>query len=69
MAYGREDWKDFCGHFSGCEHESLCPVLPALPTATFSLLYCFFIISHDRSRSVHFNVTPHPTSTWIVLRK
>lgn len=36
-----------------------------VPTATFSLLYCFFIISHDRRRIVHFNVTRHPTSTWI----
>jgi hypothetical protein len=37
-----------------------------VPTVTFNLLYCFFIISHDRRRSLHFNVTPHPTSSWIV---
>ena len=38
----------------------------AVPTLTFNVLYCFFIISHDRRRIVHFNVTRHPTSTWIV---
>ena len=37
-----------------------------VPTLTFSVLYCFFIISHDRRRILHFNVTRHPTSTWIV---
>jgi putative transposase len=37
-----------------------------VPTATFSLLYCFFVISHDRRRILHFNVTRHPTSRWIV---
>jgi putative transposase len=26
----------------------------------------FFVISHDRRRILHFNVTPHPTSFWIV---
>ena len=37
-----------------------------VPTVTFSLLYCFFVISHDRRRVLHFNVTCHPTSAWIV---
>jgi putative transposase len=37
-----------------------------VPTVTFQLLYCFFIISHDRRQIVHFNVTRHPTSSWIV---
>jgi putative transposase len=37
-----------------------------VPTLTFNVLYCFFIISHDRRRILHFNVTRHPTSTWIV---
>jgi hypothetical protein len=38
----------------------------AAPTITFSVLYCFFIIAHDRRRILHFNVTRHPTSAWIV---
>ena len=37
-----------------------------VPTITFSSLYCFFVISHDRRRVLHFNVTKHPTSSWIV---
>jgi putative transposase len=37
-----------------------------LPTITFGVLYCFFIISHDRRRILHCNVTRHPTSNWII---
>ena len=37
-----------------------------VPTVTFRVLYCFFVISHDRRRLLHFNVTRHPTSPWIV---
>jgi len=37
-----------------------------VPTLTFNVLYCFFVISHDRRRILHFNVTRNPTSTWIV---
>ena len=37
-----------------------------VPTLTFSVLYCFFLISHDRRRILHLNVTRHPTSSWIV---
>src|SRR5256886_6139142 len=37
-----------------------------VPTITFSSLYCFFVISHDRRRILHVNVTKHPTSGWII---
>jgi putative transposase len=37
-----------------------------VPTVTFGVLYCFFVIGHDRRRILHFNVTRHPTSSWIV---
>src|SRR5499426_451324 len=37
-----------------------------VPTATFRVLYCFFVIEHGRRRILHFNVTPHPSSDWIV---
>jgi putative transposase len=37
-----------------------------VPTITFGVLYCFFIISHDRRRILHSNVTRHPTSMWII---
>jgi transposase InsO family protein len=37
-----------------------------VPTTRFSMLYCFFVISHDRRRILRFNVTKHPTSLWII---
>src|ERR1700687_3729550 len=37
-----------------------------VPTITFGVLYCFFIIGHDRRRILHVNVTKHPTSAWII---
>lgn len=37
----------------------------AVPTITFKLLYCFFVIDHDRRRILHFNVTAHPTAEWV----
>jgi putative transposase len=37
-----------------------------VPTITFGVLYCFFIIAHDRRRILHFNVTRNPTGAWVV---
>jgi len=37
-----------------------------VPTLTFRVLYCFFVIEHQRRRILHFNVTAHPTGAWIV---
>jgi putative transposase len=37
-----------------------------LPTLTFGVLYCFFVIAHDRRRTLHFNVTRRPTSAWVI---
>jgi transposase InsO family protein len=37
-----------------------------VPTLTFQLLYCFFVIEHGRRRVLHFNVTRHPTAEWVV---
>ena len=37
-----------------------------VPTLTFGVLYCFFVIAHDRRRILHCNVTKHPTSAWVV---
>jgi transposase InsO family protein len=37
-----------------------------VPTITFGVLYCFFVISHDRRHILHVNVTKHPTGSWIV---
>lgn len=38
----------------------------AVPTIRFGMIYCFFVISHDRRHILHFNVTKHPTSLWVV---
>ena len=37
-----------------------------VPTITFGVLYCFFVIAHDRRRILHFNVTKHPSSAWVI---
>ena len=37
-----------------------------VPTITFGVLYCFFVISHERRKILHFNVTRNPTTPWIV---
>jgi hypothetical protein len=37
-----------------------------VPTITFGVLYCFFVIGHDRRRILHFNITRHPTSLWVL---
>jgi hypothetical protein len=33
-----------------------------VPTLTFGVPHCFFVIEHHRRRILHFNVTAHPTS-------
>jgi transposase InsO family protein len=35
-----------------------------VPTATFRMLYVFVLLSHERRRIVHFNITEHPTEQW-----
>jgi hypothetical protein len=37
-----------------------------VPTLTFGILYCFFVIGHDRRKILRFNVTRHPSALWIV---
>ena len=37
-----------------------------VPTLTFGVLYCFFVIAHDRRRILHHNATRHPTSAWVI---
>jgi putative transposase len=36
----------------------------ALPTVTFGVLYVFFVLSLERRRVLHVNVTEHPTAEW-----
>ena len=37
-----------------------------VPTATFSLLYIFFVIHHERRRILQFAITDHPHAEWVV---
>ena len=37
-----------------------------VPTLTFGVLYCFFVIGHDRRKILRFNVTRNPEALWIV---
>jgi len=37
-----------------------------VPTVSLRLLYVLFIIEHGQRRVVHFNVTFHPTSAWVM---
>jgi len=37
-----------------------------VPTITFGILYCFFVIGHNRRKILCFNVTRNPSALWIV---
>ena len=37
-----------------------------VPTVTFQRLYCLFVIEHGRGRILHYNVTCHPSASWVV---
>jgi transposase InsO family protein len=37
-----------------------------VPTLTFQLLHCFFVIEHGRRRILHFNITRQPSAEWVV---
>ena len=51
-----------------CNHREVTAAMDffTVPTLTFGVLYCFFVIAHDRRRILHFNVTRHPTSAWVI---
>src|SRR5207245_673360 len=51
-----------------CDHREGIAAMDffTVPTISFGVLYCFFVIRHDRRRILHFNITKHPTSSWII---
>ena len=54
-------WRTFLRtHLSQCASMDFFTV----PTATFRVLFVLVILSHDRRRVVHVNVTAHPTAAW-----
>ncbi|WP_391542511.1 integrase core domain-containing protein [Posidoniimonas polymericola] len=54
-------WKTFLANHA---HEIAACDFFVVPTATIRLLYCFVVLSHDRRRLLHFNVTSNPTARW-----
>jgi hypothetical protein len=60
-AGSRQRWATF---LSNHLHETLAIDFAVVPTATFGILYVFFVLSLDRRRVLHFNVTRHPTAEW-----
>lgn len=38
----------------------------SVPTATFRILIVWFVIHHRRRKIVHFNITEHPTASWVI---
>lgn len=39
-----------------------------VPTLTFGVLYCFFVIGHDRRKILYCNVTRQPNALWTALQ-
>ena len=40
-----------------------------VPTLTFQLLYCFFVIEHSRRKILDLQLTRHPTAEWVVQQR
>ncbi len=59
----RQRWKTFLrNHKDGIAAMDFIVV----PTVRFRLLYAWFVIGHGRRKIIHFGVTAHPTSPWVV---
>jgi len=55
-----QTWRTFLNnHVKKCSMDFF-----TVPTATFNVLFVLIILSHDRRRIVHFNVTSNPTAEW-----
>ncbi len=57
----RQTWRTFLANHMRVS--SACDFF-TVPTLTFRVLYVFVVLSHDRRRIVHVNVTKHPTAAW-----
>ncbi len=65
MAKGRkppsQTWRTFLDNHA---KELIALDFLTVPTATFQVLFVLVILSHDRRKIIHFNVTAHPTAAW-----
>ena len=59
----RQRWKTFLRN-----HKDVTAAMDfiVVPTIRFHLLYVWFVIGHGRREIVHFGVTAHPTSLWVI---
>jgi transposase InsO family protein len=60
-AGSRQRWATFIRNHL---HEVLAIDFAVVPTVTYGIVYVFFVLSLERRRVLHFNVTRHPTATW-----
>jgi hypothetical protein len=72
----RRRWANICAEAAGRhrglgdhpeqphEADGIDGLFFTVPTALFRVLFVFVVLSHDRRRVVHFNVTEHPTEEW-----
>jgi hypothetical protein len=57
----RQRWATFLRNHL---HETLAIDFAVVPTSTYGIVYVFFVLSLERRRVLHFNVTHHPTAEW-----
>jgi putative transposase len=56
-----------CAAFLSIHREAIAAMdFFTVPTLTFGVLYCFFVIAHDRRRILQCEVTSDPTSAWVI---
>jgi hypothetical protein len=60
-AGSRQRWATFLRNHL---HETLAIDFAVVPTATFGIVYVFFVLSLERRRVLHFNVTHYSTAEW-----
>jgi len=60
-----QNWKTFLRNHLA---ETAAIDFLTVPTVTFRRLYVFVVLSLDRRRIVHVNVTTHPTAEWTALQ-
>ena len=57
-----QTWRRFLKNHVGC----LASIdFFVVPTATFTMLFAFIVLQHERRRIVHVGVTAHPTAAWV----
>ena len=59
----RQRWKTFLRNH---KHGIAAMDFLVVPTARFRLLYAWFVIGHGQREIIHFGVTAHPTSSWVI---